>query len=356
MAFDDLSAGSAAQPRRSGPLPQRATYRDLVNDVRPGKLVRIKGIGGLDAYNPHLIQDKRRLILAARVEPRDSDWMKPATWHPQVQFFERKRGAWQPLAGAPVFENHEDPYATWIVDARGERQLLLGAVTLDRTNPDNPMPVTRFYMAPSVEQLDPTHPIAEIYGMKDGFRVVQMPDGSLLMSTRPADGRVGGNVLGLLHLRRIEDVSAEKVARDSVLLDTGLDDGTFLAVNEMHWVKHTPTGERHIGVLGCLSQADADGKWSFAAAVWFIDPARATMTRPEVIAERGDFPIVPPKADYLADVLFPGSLVAVNSSTRRVGVAGQATLFTGVSDADVGELSMEDPLARHDHERIPAGR
>ena len=329
----------------SGPPGQRATYQSLINQFRPGRLLSISGIGNRDAYNPHFIRNRGRWVLAARVEPRESDWKKPETWHPQVMFFARSQGQWQPLRGAPIFENHEDPYATWITDSSGRRQLLFAAVTLDRTEPGDPIPVTRFYLAPSVQELDCRQPVAELHNLKDGFRVLQDIDGSLLMSTRPADGRVGENVLGLLRLQSIEEASAERVASDSISIPTGLDDGTFLAVNEMHWVRHKPSGERHIGVLGCISQPDAAGKWSFAAATWFIDPIRNVMTRPEVISERSAFPVAEPKADHLANVIFPGSLV-------RVGTASRVVLLTGVSDAYVGEVALDDPLERRGYSRV----
>ncbi|MGC8460574.1 MAG: DUF1861 family protein [Candidatus Dormibacteria bacterium] len=316
--------------------------------TRKGKIRTMEGVFPRDAYNPSIVETGSRTVLAARVESKLSEWHDPARWDPQVRFFVRNRQRqFVPLRGAPVFDKFEDPYATWITDTSGRQQLLLAAVTLDRTmaNPTSPglnqaladpIPVTKFFMAPSIEELDPSHPIATIYGMKDGFRVIQCPDGSLLMATRPADGRVGENVLGLLRLPSITDVNANVVVRDSTLLNTGLDPGTFIAVNQMQWVKRSPDSEPIIGAMGCISR-DVPGKgWQFAPVVWLIDPKRMIMSRPVVIAERADFPKGSPKYPDLADVLFPGSLVRSPN--------GLAHLWTGVSDAQIGELVMKDPF------------
>ena len=314
----------------------------LAHRVRPmarGHVVPISGIAGKDAYNPAVFTDHGRRLMAARTESRSSDWNKPDTWNPQVRFFRADgHGGFAPLPGAPVFDHHEDPFTAWIVDQAGRRQLLLGAVTLDRSG-DAPVPITRFYMAPSAEQLDPSKPVAEVRGMKDGFRVIQLPDASLLVATRPADGTVGKNVLGFLRLGRIEELNADRVSRDSVLVDTHLRDDTFLALNDMRFLRDPATGKVYVGAIGVISRdRGADGGWNFAVTSWMIDLQSGRMTRPEVLAERQDFPLGDPKAADLADVLFPGNVTDASADTLQ--------LWTGVSDSAVGVITIPDPFAR----------
>lgn len=357
---DSGGLGDPRRPHASRPL---ASYDTLVaarrvRPLRPGGCERIEGLGSYDVYNPcHFVQDGKEM-LAARVESRTSDWHDPLKWNPRVVFFERTspQAPWKISRSAPEIPLHEDPYVSWIVDAQGQRQLLVGCVTLDRSkaNPtspgldpalSDPIPVTEFFMAPRLEDIDPGNPVARVYGMKDGFRVLSGPNGSLIVSTRPTDGRIGENVLGLMVVDDIAHLDAASVVAQSTLLNTGLDANTFIALNEMCWVKDR-RGATKIAAIGCISHDTPDKGWQFAPVAWIMDPVAGTMTVPEVIAVRSDFPPASPKEPYLADVLFPGSLVPSG--------IGRATLWTGVSDNAVGSLVLPDPFARMGYTRLPA--
>ncbi|MEV4140365.1 DUF1861 family protein [Dactylosporangium sp. NPDC049742] len=309
-----------------------AGYRDLVADHlrRPGRPAGvaepIRGVGDRLAYNPCLIRQGGRALLAVRVESPGSYWRDRSSWDPEVRFYERTGDGWQEAPGTPAFTAAEDPFAAWVLGPDGSPVLVLGVVSLD-FGTDPPGVVTRFYAAPDVERLDPARPFAEVPGMKD-IRLLQRRDG-LAVCGRPQGGTAGRGRVSLILTDDYTQLSAELIAKAHIFHDQVAED-TKLGVNELY-----DLGDR-IGVLGHVAVGEEGGPQEYAGAWWTIDPAACTTTAPAVIAMRADFPPAPPKRADLTDVVFPGSMEVLDGGAVR--------LYCGLSDASIGSIVVPSPL------------
>ncbi|HET8680590.1 MAG TPA: DUF1861 family protein [Micromonosporaceae bacterium] len=285
-----------------------------------GRAEHVPGVAGKLAYNPCLIRQQDRTYLAVRVESPQSYWRDEALWDPQVQFFERVGAQWVPARGAPVFPAAEDPFASWVLDKNGDPLLVFGVVSLDFRS-GAPALATRFYAAPDIFRLDPASPFLEVPGMKD-VRLLQRADG-VAACGRPQGGSAGRGRVSFTLVDSWLDLTPG-VIRDGHVFHDQVAEDTKIGANELY-----DLGDQ-IGVLGHVAIGDEGGPQSYAAAWWTIDPVRLAASRPEVVAVREDFPAAPAKWPYLADVVFPGSLEAVNG--------GMARLYCGLSDASVGSI------------------
>lgn len=308
-------------------------YRDLVadhlrrSDQPTGVAEVIPGTGDRLAYNPCLIRQDGRTLLAVRIESRDSYWRDESSWDPEIRFYERDgSGGWRPAPGTPVFTGAEDPFAAWVLDGDGAPVLVFGVVSLDFRH-DPPMVVTRFHAAPDVERLDPARPFAEVPRMKD-IRLLQRRDG-LAVCGRPQGGTAGRGRVSLILADDYTDLSAELIAKAHVFHDQVAED-TKLGVNELY-----DLGDR-IGVLGHVAVGEEGGPQEYAGAWWTIDPAARTATAPRIIAMRADFPPAPPKRPDLTDVVFPGSMELLEDGRVRV--------YCGLSDASLGSIALPSPF------------
>lgn len=309
-----------------------AGYRALVaehlrrTDRPSGAAEVVPGVGDRLAYNPCVVRQGPRTLLAVRVESRDSYWRDAASWDPQVHFYERTGVGWRPAEDTPVFTAAEDPFAAWVRGRDGEPVLVFGVVSLDFQH-DPPRVVTRFYAAPDVQRLDPASPFAEVPDMKD-IRLLQRPDG-LAVCGRPQGGTAGRGRVSLIMAEDHTDLSAELIAKAHVFHDQVAED-TKLGVNELY-----DLGDR-IGVLGHVAVGEEGGPQEYAGACWTIDPAARTTTTPRVIAMRSDFPPAPPKRPDLTDVVFPGSMEVLDGGLVRI--------YCGLSDASIGSIVMPSPF------------
>ncbi|MEV4510157.1 DUF1861 family protein [Dactylosporangium sp. NPDC049525] len=309
-----------------------AGYRDLVADHlrrtgRPrGVAETIPGVGDRLAYNPCIVRQGTRTLLAVRIESPDSYWRDASSWDPEIRFYERTGDGWRPAPGTPVFTAAEDPFAAWVLDRDGSPVLVFGVVSLDFGH-DPPMVVTRFHAAPDVERLDPGNPFLEVPQMKD-IRLLQRRDG-LAVCGRPQGGTAGRGRVSLIMAEDYTELSAELIAKAHVFHDQVTED-TKLGVNELH-----DLGDR-IGVLGHVAVGEEGGPQEYAGAWWTIDPAACTATTPRIIAMRTDFPPAPPKRTDLTDVVFPGALEALDGGLVRV--------YCGLSDASTGSIVLPFPF------------
>lgn len=312
-------------------MTQPPGYRDLVADHlrrsgRPSGVAEvIPGVGDRLAYNPCLVRQGTRTLLAVRVESPDSYWRDASSWDPEVRFYERGDGGWRPAPGTPVFTAAEDPFAAWVLGRDGAPVLVFGVVSLDFRH-DPPTVVTRFYAAPDVERLDPGSPFLEVPEMKD-IRLLQRRDG-LAVCGRPQGGTAGRGRVSLIMAADYTELSAELIAKAHIFHDQVAED-TKLGVNELH-----DLGDR-IGVLGHVAVGEEGGPQEYAGAWWSIDPAARTTTAPRIIAMRANFPPAPPKRPDLTDVVFPGSMEVLDADTVRV--------HCGLSDATVGSIVLPFP-------------
>ncbi|MDG6103235.1 DUF1861 family protein [Dactylosporangium aurantiacum] len=312
--------------------PPATGYRALVAEHlrrpdRPSGVAEvIPDVGDRLAYNPCVVRQGTRTLLAVRVESPDSYWRDAASWDPQIRFYERTAGGWRPAPGTPVFTAAEDPFAAWVRGRDGEPVLVFGVVSLDFRH-DPPRVVTRFHAAPDVERLDPADPFVEVPDMKD-IRLLQRPDG-LAICGRPQGGTAGRGRVSLIMADDYTELSAELVAKAHVFHDQVAED-TKLGVNELY-----DLGDR-IGVLGHIAVGEEGGPQEYAGACWTIDPAARTTTTPRVIVMRSDFPPAPPKRADLTDVVFPGSMEPLDGDLVRI--------HCGLSDASLGSIVMPSPF------------
>ncbi|WP_432826972.1 DUF1861 family protein [Dactylosporangium sp. CA-092794] len=303
------------------------SYHELIaaHEARlSGRLEDIPGTEGRFAYNPCLIAEPGgRTLLAVRVESPGSYWRDRTSWDPEVRFYERVAGRWEPAAGTPVFPAAEDPFAAWTRDADGRPRLVFGVVTLDFGGAV-PVAVTRFFAAPDVKSLDPEAAFLEVPGMKD-IRLLQRAQ-DVVVCGRPQGGRAGIGRISVAIAGSVEAVTAELISAAHVFVDQ-VEPGTKLGANELF-----DLGDGTVGVLGHVAIGEEGSTQRYAAAWWTLDPLRRTATAPVVIATRADFPAAPAKFPAIADVVFPGALEHLPD--------GRLRLYCGLGDARTGSAIL----------------
>lgn len=210
-------------------------------NLSKAKIIKVNGLKINEiAYNPAVIIDKidgkTETILALRVEDKNSFWLND-TYNPHIRFFKFENNVLNPIDQAPIFEMHEDAFATWYMEGN-KKKLLFGAVFVDKTNKLRPQVTTRFYTADSVLNLDPKQkPIAIIHDMKD-IRLVQNPnDNKFFVLTRPTKGKeVGEGRIGFMTINELNDLNDENVNQAKLLPIEGIDKGDKIGSNEVHFV------------------------------------------------------------------------------------------------------------------------
>ncbi|MBI2386091.1 MAG: DUF1861 family protein [Elusimicrobia bacterium] len=327
--LDALYAGGV--PKRDSdsdpvaPAPAApAGVEGLVADYRAegraasGRKLRFTGIGGRDAYNPTApfktsFRGRAVEVMAARVEARDSE-------ESEVIFFEKSRGRWRPLAGAPRLKL-QDPFVSRI----GGELVLGGVETFPK---DGGLGYrTVFYRGASLSKLKRFAVGPD--GMKD-IRLAELPDGKLLVVTRP-QGEAGGR--GKIAMTVVDGLGALEpgaISRAEIL------EGLFRAdewggANELHVL---PGGL--VGVLGHVARFDEKGGRHYYPMAFTVDPATGRRTPMKILLERGRLPAGASKRPDLEDVLFSGGLIR--------GGDGTASLYVGAGDAEAYRVEIEDPF------------
>ena len=307
-------------------------YQNLIKAYEKSKFVNFKGqilkfagIEGLDAFNPVLFRENERTYLAARVEPRDSDWNDLATYHPQINFFEKKEGVWQKIPTAPTIDLAEDPFCTWIKDGKRDR-LLFGYVRIDRrTNP--PMINTRLHLVNSLFDLSEKTCFFVIEEMRD-IRFLQLPFGKILICTRPwikHKGRVGFTMIDSI-------VGLNKnIINSAQILDSHVSWQVHLGNNQLYFLRNNL-----IGTLGHAAYTDENGNYIYSSAVWNIKLDTTQMSVPKLIVRRKNFPVGPAKSARQKDIVFSGSFEDISMPNVR--------LFCGLNDTSCGTITLPNPF------------
>ncbi|PIR18581.1 MAG: hypothetical protein COV48_06730 [Elusimicrobia bacterium CG11_big_fil_rev_8_21_14_0_20_64_6] len=287
-----------------------------------GRKLRFTGVGGRDVYNPTapfraMFRGKAVSVMAARVESRDSE-------SSEAVFFEKSRGRWRPLAGAPRFKL-QDPFVSFI----GGELVMGGVETFPQ---DGGLGYrTVFYRGASLGELKRFAVGPD--GMKD-IRLAELPGGKLLVLTRP-QGEIGGP--GKIATVVLDGLAALKP--DAIERAKPYDD-LFTAeqwggANELHLLRNGL-----IGVLGHVARFDAKGKRHYYPMAFAIDPATGRRTRMKLLLERSRLPAGASKRPDLEDVLFSGGLIR--------GRDGRAAIYVGAGDAEVYRVEIADPFAELD--------
>ncbi|MDW7656598.1 MAG: DUF1861 family protein [Bacillota bacterium] len=290
---------------------------------RTGVVQVFAGVQHYDVYNPSIpFFIDGMVVMAARVEYRHDEVSR-------TMFFHQQGDQWILIPGAPVLDL-QDPFVTFI-----NNELWLGGVSVLWDGPRCIAYTTHFYHGKTLWSLE--FAFAGPNMMKD-IRLLQMSDGKIAVFTRPQGE-------GMLEkhgcIARIGFTIASTIDQvDAILINQApLLEGQFMpdewgGCNQLYNLKNGL-----IGVIGHLSRGEHMGgvhiihyySMSFA-----IDPATRLCTPVQIIADRNSFPSGPQKNERTADVIFTSGLVRIDD--------GQAELYAGLSDCQVGRVVIVDPL------------
>ncbi|HSW66714.1 MAG TPA: DUF1861 family protein [Bacillota bacterium] len=302
-----------------------------------GRIVTVEGVGRRDLYNVTMIEQDSNKILAFRSEQRRSLAWSRHRYHPVVRFARRVGEQWQVDNTLPPFDMMEDPFC-FTITKHGKRELIFGGVIIRREGRAI-IPQTVFYRGRSIFALNRT-PFATIDNMKD-IRLVQMPDGRLLLSRRPWGGEFGRGQITLHVLNSIEDLQAAYTELHTLaVLEDCAKTADWVGVNELHILPNAD-GEPQLCILGHLAFQEANGTRHYAACTYTNSLAELlndTLNRPcpRVLAVRACFEPGPAKLKTLTDVVFPGHLEHLSGNDYR--------LWAGLSDARIGVVDLQDPF------------
>ncbi len=321
---------------------------DLLNEFKSspqpqsGRLLTIENIEDKDGYNPVFIKDNMSDYLAVRIESPNSYWLDPVSYDPKIMFFCQSTNSWVPKSGAPIFDLMEDPFSCWVTDDNGEKVLVLGGVKVDRTS-SPPTITTQFFKGKSVIELEHT-PFAIIKGMKD-IRMVELSDNKTkIICTRPVGGEAGLGTIGFASIQSLSQLNQATI-ESAQLLKGQVASNVKLGPNELYLI--SKDGKDWVGVLGHIA-CNVEEVRHYFATVFLFDPENPLNTPkefyiPKIIATRENFDtkasgkrLTHNQELNLDDVLFPGSLVKLPN--------GKMNLYTGVGDAHVGSVEIEDPF------------
>ena len=281
------------------------------------KLV-FSGFPGHDVYNVTApFEWKERSVIAGRVERRSEELS-------EIVLFSETDGEWRPIEGAPTFPGLQDPCVTMM-----DGKVILGGVRFPVTiGEDRKAWQMEFYREGLNGGFDKV--LTGPPKMKD-IRFLQLPDGRILVLTRPQGERGGRGRIGFCVVDSLIQARWETI-ENALLLDHCPEE-QWVGANEAHLLT-----KNKIGVLGHLAEFREDGSRRYRSMVFCIDLETGQSTETEIIAERSDFPPGESKRPDLQDVIFSGGLL-------RLG-HGRARLFAGLSDAEAGSLDLPDPFLK----------
>ena len=281
------------------------------------KLV-FSGFPGHDVYNVTApFEWKERSVIAGRVERRSEELS-------EIVLFSETDGEWRPIEGAPTFPGLQDPCVTMM-----DGKVILGGVRFPVTiGEDRKAWQMEFYREGLNGGFDKV--LTGPPKMKD-IRFLQLPDGRILVLTRPQGERGGRGRIGFCVVDSLIQASW-KTIENAPLFDHCPEE-QWVGANEAHLLT-----KNKIGILGHLAEFREDGSRRYRSMVFCIDLETGQSSETEIIAERSDFPPGESKRPDLQDVIFSGGLL-------RLG-HGRARLFAGLSDAEAGSLDLPDPFLK----------
>lgn len=281
------------------------------------KLV-FSGFPGHDVYNVTApFEWKERSVIAGRVERRSEELS-------EIVLFSETDGEWRPIEGAPTFPGLQDPCVTMM-----DGKVILGGVRFPVTiGEDRKAWQMEFYREGLNGGFDKV--LTGPPKMKD-IRFLQLPDGRILVLTRPQGERGGRGRIGFCVVDSLIQARWETI--ESAPLFDHCPEEQWVGANEAHLLT-----KNKIGILGHLAEFREDGSRRYRSMVFCIDLETGQSSETEIIAERSDFPPGESKRPDLQDVIFSGGLL-------RLG-HGRARLFAGLSDAEAGSLDLPDPFLK----------
>ncbi|MDR0300645.1 MAG: DUF1861 family protein [Streptococcaceae bacterium] len=273
-----------------------------------------KGTNGKDVYNitaPFELGEK--LLLVGRIESRNSEISK-------VGLFENTSDDEWSLSPNSISLKLQDPFVTMI-----DGQVILGGVHVDFFDDEHVEWRTDLY------QLDSVTRASKIFegpkGMKD-LRLKQLPDGRILVLTRPQGKKGGRGRIGFVVVKNLLALTREKIENAPLLKNQFIDDEWY-GSNEIHLF------ENKIFVLSHIANFDETDNRHYYSMIFELSSDFTEILNPKIIAERKDFLPSPAKRSDLEDVVFGGGLVLNDD---------KATLYAGISDAGAQTLIINNPM------------
>lgn len=169
-------------------------------------------------------------------------------------------------------------------------------------------------------------------GMKD-IRLHEMPNGRILVLTRPQGKRGGRGKFGYLLLSSLDELDRQTL-EDAPLLDDYFIEEDWGGANEVHQLK-----KGWVGVLGHIAYFDAVRNRHYYAMVFALNPETGEHTPIKIIATRADFLEGPSKRPDLKYVIFSGGAVRGQ---------GRFVLYVGTSDIEAQKLVLDDPFEKYE--------
>jgi hypothetical protein len=263
-----------------------------------------------------------RTYLAGRVESRQAQDSISG-------FFRRTQPGIYNFCSEFPFYKLEDPFFTWVGDT-----FIFGGVEIEKKG-ESLSYRTLFHRGSGPDDLE-DEPFAKgPENMKD-IRIKQLPDGHIIVFTRP-QGFIGGRgKIGITMLDSLEELKPG-VLDNATLLYTGIGQDDWGGVNEIHVLD-----DQWLGLLAhqaefrdCNNDGNDDCR-RYVATTFKYNWKTGQVTQMKKIASREQFPTGPSKRPDLEDVIFAGGIV------RRDD--GMAELYCGLSDTEAGYLVIPDPF------------
>lgn len=257
-----------------------------------------------------------KCYIGGRVEERDSE-------QSQVFFFKQSGNVWE-ADGQIEPLKLQDPFVTQI----GE-ELIVGGVEIfdDEENPGQLNYRTIFYRGSDLSNL---RRFANGPDRMKDIRLGQLPDGKILVMTRP-QGNIGGRgKVGCIIIDSLDKLDTEHINK-AVILENQFIPEEWGGCNELHMLANGK-----VGILSHIAKYDEDGNRHYYASCFCFNPATGEYSPMKLIAVRANFADGPSKRPDLADVIFSGGLVRLEN--------GKAQLYCGVGDAEGHTITIDDPF------------
>lgn len=312
------------------PVGCKEQYREFKSRNRHirGEIVRVAGMEGMDVYNPSVpFEINGQLYMAGRVERRDSEVSR-------TFFFRENGGEFRPCNDTPVFEL-QDPFIS-IVNS----EIIFGGVRVIWEGTKAVTWFTDFYRGDSLQRLKyfvsgPEH-------MKD-IRLVGLENGEIGIFSRPQGQRLRRKYgctakIGFSRVSSLEAVTPEAIAGATML------DGQFLpeewgGCNQIYRLKNGM-----LGVIGHKAYGEGNNENNkilhYYSMAFVMNPQTREISPTKIICGRDCFPEGDYKQERLRDVTFTSGIIRNEDGT--------ATLFSGLSDCQIGKIVIRDPFLEYE--------
>ncbi|MVB10160.1 hypothetical protein CAFE_08380 [Caprobacter fermentans] len=280
--------------------------------------IRLKGKDKRDVYNisSPFFYNGRELLLG-RAEFRDSE-------DSSIIFLRRNAGIWTLDEQYQPLDHLQDPFFCMIGG-----KMIIGGVEVYRNQVSTLTYRTVFYRETAPFQLQrfacgPEH-------MKD-IRLLELPNGKILITTRPQGAEAGRGKIGFTVIRSLDDLNDRSISSARIFEDQFAKE-EWGGTNQLHLLKNGK-----IGVLSHIANFDPEGNRHYYSTCFLLDPESGSHSPMKIIAVRKNFENGPSKRNDLKDVVFAGGLVRQKNGT--------AVLYCGVGDTEAHCITILDPFLK----------